>query len=106
MFIKLGIIGAILIIGGLIFSSEINELFPETSSTITESLKDDVNGISTKTSESVENRIDASINKIVDKTNEKINTAKESSKDLVSNELSKINPTETINNLFKNQHTK
>ena len=109
MFIKLGIIGAILIIGGLVFSSEINELFPKTSSTIAESLKDDVNGISVKASESVENRLDSSIDKIVDTTNEKINeginSAKESSNDLVSNELSKINPVETIEGLFKNQHT-
>ena len=108
MFIKLSIIGVILIIRSIIFSSEIIELFPETSFNITESLRDDVHNIGTKTSESVENRLDASIDKIVDKTNKTtsdgINSAKES-KDLVSNEINKIDPIESINDLLKIQHT-
>lgn len=110
MLIKLGIIGAILVLGGLIFSSEINGLFPNTSASIIESLKDDVNNVGTKTSESVENRLDTSIDKVVEKTsvqiNDGINNARESSKNVLSNELIKINPIETIGNVFKNKPTK
>lgn len=104
MFIKLGIIGVILIVGGLIFSSEINGLFPNTSSSVVESLKKDVGGIGTKATESVEKRLDVSIDKVVEKTNQQINSgineAKNSSKNILSNELEKFNPIETIGNIF------
>lgn len=104
MLIKLGIIAGILIAGGLIFSSEINALFPSTSTSVIESLKSNVDDIGKKTSESVEKRLDISFDKIVDKTNEQINdgvvNAKESSKN-ITDELTKINPIDTIGNFFK-----
>lgn len=107
MFLKLGIIGAILIAGGLIFSSEINGLFPNTSNSVVESLKEDVGGIGTKATESVEKRLDTSIDKVVEKTSEQINSginnAKESSKDILSNKIEKFNPVDTIGNIFKPQ---
>ena len=110
MFLKLGIIGIILISGGIIFSSEITGLFPNTSTSVAESLKDDVNNISNKASESIENKIESSFDKIIDNTNQKINdgidNAKDSSTNFVSNELSKINPLETIENTFKNNSIK
>ena len=42
MLIKLGIIAAIIILGGMVFSNEIDTLFPSTSATVVNSLKDDV----------------------------------------------------------------
>ena len=110
MFIKLGIIGAILIVGGLIFSSEIHGLFPNTSNSVVESLKEDVGGIGTKATESVEKRLDVSIDKVVEKTNQQINSgiidAKNSSKNILSTNLEKFNPIETIGNIFnKSQET-
>ena len=57
MFIKLGIITGILILGGLIFSNEIDILFPSTSASIVESLKNDVSNFGSKASDSVEKRI-------------------------------------------------
>ena len=68
MFIKLGIIAGIIILGGMVFSNEIDVLFPSTSASVVNSLKDDVSNFGTIASESVEKRIDESVDKIVDKT--------------------------------------
>ncbi|MBT3328942.1 MAG: hypothetical protein HN384_03265, partial [Nitrosopumilus sp.] len=65
MFIKLGIIAGILILGGMIFSNEIDTLFPSTSTNVVNSLKEDVSNFGTKATDSVEKRIDESIDKIV-----------------------------------------
>ena len=67
MFIKLGIIAGILILGGMIFSNEIDTLFPSTSTNVVNSLKEDVSNFGIKATDSVEKRIDESIDKIVDK---------------------------------------
>ena len=105
MFIKLGIIGAILIAAGFIFSSEINTLFPNTSTSVVESLKSDVSDIGIKTTQSVENRVEKSLDNIIDKTNEKINyginDVRQSSSNLISNQLTDFNPIESIKNTFQ-----
>lgn len=109
MFIKLGIIAAILVVGGLIFSSEINGLFPNTSNSLVDSLKEDTEGIGTKATESVEKRLDVSIDKVVEKTNEQINSGindvKDSSKNIFQNEITKFNPLDAIGNIFKPQES-
>lgn len=109
MLLKIGIIAGILIFGGFIFSSEISGLFPSTSSSLIESLQDDVNEISTKASDSVESQFDNSVDKIVDKTNRKISNGitdiTESSNEILSNKLNEINPIKIIENLFKNKQT-
>jgi len=61
MFIKLGIIAGIVILGGMIFSNEIDNLFPTTSASVFDSLKDDAANFGSKASDSVEQRIDESI---------------------------------------------
>ena len=68
MFIKLGIIAGIIVLGGMIFSNEIDTLFPSTSATVVDSIKDDVSNLSSKTVNSVEQRIDDSVDKITEKT--------------------------------------
>jgi flagellar hook-basal body complex protein FliE len=115
MFIKLGIIVGIIILGGMIFSNEIDTLFPTTSATVFDSLKNDVSNFGSKASDSVEQRIDSSINKIVDKTTKsiseeiteagdkvtnKISDAKESSEKVIKDEISNFNPIESIRNIF------
>jgi len=115
MFIKLGIIAGIVILGGMIFSSEIGNLFPTTSASVFDSLKNDVTNFGTKASDSVEQRIDSSIDQIVDKTNNSITNeisnvgdkvandiseVKESSQKSISEELSNFNPIESIKNIF------
>jgi len=115
MFIKLGIIAGIIILGGMIFSNEIDTLFPSTSAIVFDSLKNDVSNFGSKASDSVEQRIDSSIDKIVDKTTEsiseeinetgdkvtnKISEAKESSEKLIKDEISNFNPIESIQNIF------
>lgn len=115
MFIKLGIIAGIVILGGMIFSNEIDTLFPTTSATVFDSLKNDVSNFGSKASDSVEQRIDSSIDKIVDKTTEsiseeiseagdkvtnEISEAKESSQKVIEDEISNFNPIESIQNIF------
>lgn len=115
MFIKLGIIVGIVILGGMIFSNEIDTLFPSTSATVFDSLKNDVSNFGSKASDSVEQRIDESINKITDKTTESISEeiseagnkvtnelsqVKESSQKVIKKEISNFNPIESIQNIF------
>ena len=115
MFIKLGIIAGIVILGGMIFSNEIDTFFPTTSATVVDSLKDDVANIGSQASNSVEQRIDESIDKIVDTTSDKITNeiheagdkiseeiteVKESSTNAINEEISNFNPVESIQNIF------
>ncbi|QLH05462.1 hypothetical protein C5F49_09090 [Nitrosopumilus oxyclinae] len=115
MFIKLGIIAGIVILGGMIFSNEIDNLFPTTSATVIDSLKNDADIFGSKASDSVEQRIDSSIDKIVDKTSESISNelsdagdkisteiseVKESSQKTIKDEISNFNPIESIQNIF------
>ena len=48
MSIKLGIIAGIIILGAMVFSNEIDTLFPTTSATVIDSIKDDVSNIGSK----------------------------------------------------------
>ena len=103
---KIIIIASILAIGVFVFSSEINGLFPNLSSNVIEPMKNNANNLGTRTIESVENGIDSSV-KAVDETgnkiSSKINTAKESSKDQLSEKISQINPIKSIDDIFKNK---
>ena len=115
MFIKLGIIAGIVILGGMIFSTEIDNIFPTTSATIFDSLMDDVTNFCSKASDSVYQRIDESIDKIMDTTSnsitneiseagEKISNesseVKKSSQKTIGEKISNVNPIENIKNIF------
>ncbi len=69
MFVKLAIIGVILLAGGFIFSSEINALFPSTTGTVTENVKNDVVDLGSTTMSSVEEKISKSANDIESSVN-------------------------------------
>src|SRR3989338_4891891 len=104
MLIKIIVIASILALGVFMFSSEINGLFPNISSNVIEPMKDDVNNLGIKTTKTVENSLDSSV-KVMDETSDKIssqiNSAKESSKDLLSEKISQINPVKSIDDIFK-----
>src|SRR3989344_5745459 len=104
MLIKIIVIASILALGVFMFSSEINGLFPNISSNVIEPMKDDVNNFGIKTTKTVENSLDSSV-KVMDETSDKIssqiNSAKESSKDLLSEKISQINPVKSIDDIFK-----
>ena len=115
MFIKLGIIAGIIILGGMVFSTEIDRMFPTTSATVVDSITNDVTNLGEKASDSVEQRIDDSIDKIVDNTNNAISNeiseagdkltneiteAKESSQEIIKEEISNFNPIESIQNFI------
>ena len=77
MLIKLGIIAAVLILGGMIFSTEITTLFPSTSalladSLLADSLKDDINALNEKVTNSAENRLDTSIDKTIQSVSDSV----------------------------------
>jgi gas vesicle protein len=115
MLIKLGIIAGIVILGGMIFSTEIGNIFPTTSATVFDSFMDDVTNFGTNAVDSADQRIDESIDKIVDKTSNSltneiseagnkisnnISEAKESSQKTITEEISNFNPIESITNIF------
>ncbi len=115
MLIKLGIIAGIVILGGMIFSTEIDNIFPTTSATIFDSLMDDVTNFGSKASDSVDQRIDESIDKIMDTTSNsitneiseagekisnEISEVKKSSQKTIGEKISNFNPIENIKNIF------
>ena len=109
MFIKLGIIAGILILGGMIFSNEIDILFPSTSASVIDSLKNNVSDFGSKASDLVEERIDGSIDNIIDKTgnniSNEISEVKESSQKVISEEFFNFNPVESFRNIFVTNST-
>ena len=72
MLIKLGIIAVVLILGGMMFSTEITELFPSTSALLADSLKDDINALNEKVTNSAENRLDTSIDKTIQSVSDSV----------------------------------
>ena len=115
MFIKLGILAGIIVLGGMIFSNEIDSIFPSTSATVIDSLKKDVSNFGEKASESVEKRIDSSVDKIVDRTGDaitheisevgdkissEITEVKESSQEIIHEEISNFNPIDSLKDVF------
>ena len=52
MFLKIGIIASILVVGGIVFSFEIQAILPNTSTTGIDSFETDVNTITSKSFES------------------------------------------------------
>jgi len=72
MLIKLGIIVAVFVLGGMMFSTEITALFPNTSALLSDSLKNDINGLNTKITNSAENRLDTSIDKTIQSVSDSV----------------------------------
>ena len=72
MLIKLGIIVAIFVLGGMMFSTEITTLFPSTSALLADSLKDDINALNEKVTNSAENRLDTSIDKTIQSVSDSV----------------------------------
>ena len=72
MWIKLGIITVVLILGGMVFSTEITTLFPSTSALLADSLKDDINALNEKVTNSAENRLDTSIDKTIQSVSDSV----------------------------------
>ena len=102
MLIKLGIIGAVLVLGGMMFSTEIITLFPNTSALLSDSLKDDINGLNEKVTNSAENRLDSSIDKTIQSISDSVYEGiTETGDKLVENVNEKISEgiTETGNNI-------
>ena len=102
MLIKLGIIGAVLVLGGMMFSTEITTLFPNTSALLSDSLKDDINSLIQKVTNSAENRLDDSIDKTIQSISDGVYEGiTETGDKLVENVNEKISEgiTETGNNI-------
>ena len=102
MLIKLGIIGTVLVLGGMMFSTEIITLFPNTSALLSDSLKDDINGLNEKVTNSAENRLDTSIDKTIQSISDSVyDGITETGDKLVENVNEKISEgiTETGDNI-------
>ena len=72
MLIKLGIIVAVFVLCGMMFSTEITALFPSTSALLADSLKDDINALNEKVTNSAENRLDTSIDKTIQSVSDSV----------------------------------
>ena len=72
MLIKLGIIASVLVLGGMMFSTEITSLFPNTSALLADSLKDDINSLNAKVTDSAENRLDSSLDKTIQNVSDSV----------------------------------
>jgi len=70
MLIKMAIIGAILLGGGVVFANEINQFLPETSSNLLDSAKNDFGKIKDDTFQSAETRVEGTIVTITNEVNE------------------------------------
>ena len=68
MFIKLAILAAGLVVGGLIFANEVDMFLPATSAALTDSLKVDANNFSNNATDAVEKRMDESVGEVLDET--------------------------------------
>ncbi len=102
MLIKLGIIAGIVILGVMIFATEIENISPTTATAI-DSLNDDVTHFGTEASDSIEQRIDESgkiVNEASNTLTNEITEAKESSQKIINEEISNFNPIESIKNIF------
>ena len=102
MLIKLGIIAGIVILGVMIFATEIENISPTTATAI-DSLNDDVTNFCIKASDSIEEGIDESgkiVNEASNTLTNEITEAKESSQKIINEEISNFNPIESIKNIF------
>jgi predicted PurR-regulated permease PerM len=109
MLIKLGIIGAVLVLGGMMFSTEITTLFPNTSALLSDSLKDDINSLNQKVTNSAENRLDSSIDRTIQSVSDSVYEGiTETGDKLVENVNEKISEgiTETGDKLVENVNEK
>ncbi len=70
MMIKLAIIGAVLLGGGIIFANEINQLIPEFSTNIFDSAKKDLNQMKDNTIQTTETTIGAGVTTVSDGVND------------------------------------
>lgn len=93
MKIQLIIVGVILVAGVVLFSSDIQNMLPNSVETTTTSLKNDVTKLSSQTFESIEKGIEHSSN-VVGNVDSPIN-ALESSKDTISKKIAEIKPINT-----------
>ena len=91
MLLKLGILGVILIIGGIVFSSEIQEFFPNTSTNGVNSVKSDVKILTSKSIESVEDKIELSMKKTGSKLIEIKQNSSENIEEKISDKISFLN---------------
>jgi len=86
MLIKMAIIGAILLGGGVVFANEINQFLPETSVNLLDSVKNDLGKITDDTVQSAETRVEGTI---VTVTNE-VNNIQEKSSELLSKSAQEV----------------
>ncbi|GFN40778.1 MAG: conserved hypothetical exported protein, partial [Marine Group I thaumarchaeote] len=86
MLIKMAIIGAILLGGGVVFANEINQFLPETSVNFLDSVKNDFGKTKDGTVQSAETRVEGTI---VTLTNE-VNNIQEKSSELLSKSAKEV----------------
>jgi len=90
--IKLIIIGVIIAAGGILFSQEIEYFFPKSSANAVDSLTSDIDTIKDGAIDKVEDGIDEAIVSV----EQKIDNVKESSKNIIENQIDIMDPIKEI----------
>lgn len=90
MFIKLGILAAAVVLGGMIFANEIDMFLPTTSAALTDSLKTDVTNFGNNATDGIEERIDESFGEIVNSTTSTISDQMTQMGEEISIELTEV----------------
>ncbi|MBA4451617.1 MAG: hypothetical protein H2B00_01590 [Nitrosopumilaceae archaeon] len=89
MLLKIAVLGSILIVGGIIFSSQIQEIFPNTSTDGVNSLKSDVDSLTSKSIIKAEEKIESSIDKAEEKLTEFGHQTIQSTEDKIESSVKK-----------------
>jgi len=87
MFIKLGIIFGVMVLGGVIFFNEIDTVCPTAFSTLFEFFNDNMTSFGSETTDFVEQKMNESINKITNKTSNVLTNEINEAGDKVTNEI-------------------
>ncbi|MDP6327987.1 MAG: hypothetical protein QGH88_06305 [Nitrosopumilus sp.] len=76
-----------MILGGMMFSTEISALFPNTSASFLDSVKNDINLLNEKISNSAEERLDTSVDKLVENVSDQVYEGITETGDSLKNEI-------------------
>ena len=84
MLLKIAVLGSILIIGGIIFSSQIQEIFPNTSTDGVNSLKSDISSLTSKSIDKAEEKLTDFGHQTIQSTEKKIETSVKKAENKIS----------------------
>lgn len=90
MFLKIGIIAGVLVLGGFIFSAEIQSIFPNTTTTTVNSLETDVKTLTSTSIITAEKKISSSVKEAETKISEIGHKTAETAEGTINSSVEKV----------------